>query len=175
MVKPADSTPIPFCKSDYNGAHMKKTLINLGFVMVSLLGIIDAGYISYNTFSGTLPPCRPPFACAEVLESPWAYIGGVPLSALGLVFYTTVFIFAVINYLQIKVSVPVLQTVPKTLRTLAIIGFLFSLYLISIMAFMIKGWCLYCLISAGTSITLFLLSFGLEKHRPEMTPEVISD
>lgn len=166
MAKQASLIPTPFCKSDYNGKHMKKTLINLGFVVVSLLGILDAGYISYSTFSNTLPPCRPPFVCAEVLESPWAYIGGVPLSALGLLFYSTVFILAVLNYLQIKVSVPVLKTIPNTLRALAIFGFLFSLYLMSLMAFIIDGWCLYCLISAITSITLFVLSFGLEKNSP---------
>ena len=151
---------------------MKKTLVNLGFVVISLLGMLDASYISYYTLSGNLPPCHPPFLCAEVLQSPWSHLAGIPLSLLGLLFYSSVFIVAILNYLQIQIAVPVFKNIKNLLRAMTIFGFFFSLYLVTIMGFIIKGWCLYCIISAATCISLFALSFGLEKSA---TPKIAED
>lgn len=156
---------------------MKQSLlviVSLAIIVVSMLGIADAGYLTYEKLSGKLPVCGQGFDCGKVLNSPWAYVGPVPLSALGLVFYLSVFALAIAQYLQVDISQQLQKTgLAKYLKPLnwllewqphhylmaiTSLGFAFSGYLLFLMAVIIQGWCLYCLISAATSITLFILA-----------------
>src|SRR5579859_2771296 len=79
-----------------------KTFLALLLVICGILGIFDAGYITYNEFSGQIPPCRPPFACDTVLKSAWSHVGPVPLSVFGLFFYATIFLLSVLAVLEVK-------------------------------------------------------------------------
>jgi uncharacterized membrane protein len=133
-----------------------KQLFSLALVVISLLGIFDASYITYEKLSGRIPTCRPPFECGTVLNSEWAYIAGIPLSIFGLVFYTTVFVFAVMNVLEVELTIPLTKNISNTLHLLSMGGFGFSLYLMFLMQFVIKAWCLWCLFSAITSSSLFI-------------------
>ncbi len=139
---------------------LMKTLVALLIVIVSFLGILDAGYITYEKVKGVIPPCSPGFACGTVLESSYASIGPVPLSVLGLFFYATVFIFAILNFVEIshvKIFGLKLHT-HDILLSLSIFGVGFSGYLIFIMAVVLKAWCLYCLISALLCAANFFLN-----------------
>jgi uncharacterized membrane protein len=130
---------------------MKKTFISLLFVVIPFLGLFDAGYVTYEIFSDRIPACTPPFQCATFLENDWAYIAGLPLSVYGFIFYTIVLALAIMNFLEIK-------NARKALRGLATFGFLFALYVTFLMAFVVKAWCLWCLISAITLTILFITS-----------------
>lgn len=143
---------------------MKKQLVAVLMVIFSMLGIFDASYITYEEFSGSVPMCMPPFDCGKVLDSPWASIFGVPLSVYGLVFYSTVFVLAVMNLLEVKVKLPVVKTITRGLRWLGVFGFLFSIYLVTLMQFIIQAWCLWCLVSAITTTSLFIISRFLPKE-----------
>lgn len=137
-----------------------KTLISLFIVLVSFLGILDSGFITYEKFQNVIPPCHQGFACGTVLESSYASIGPVPLSLLGLFFYAVVFVFAIINFLE-KDHV---EFFGKKLHThdilfgLSIFGAIFSLYLVVIMGIVLKAWCFYCLISAFLCLANFVLN-----------------
>lgn len=151
-----------------------KTFISLLFIIFSIIGIADSGYISYEKLSGVVPPCGEGFDCGAVLNSEWASIGPVPLAFLGFFFYTVIFGLGILNFLEfdirsisktiankIKLSkTNILRniTTQELLLIVTTFGFLFSLYLVFIMAVIIGEWCKYCLISAGTSSTLFLIS-----------------
>lgn len=140
-----------------------KTLLILLVVVLSLVGISDAGYITYEEFSGIIPPCSNGFQCEKVLTSQWAHIGPIPLSLLGLGYYATVFTIGVLLYLGVKkipVPLPIISDWPLEyfLLLLTSSGALFSLYLIFLMGVVIQGWCFYCLISATTSLALFTIS-----------------
>ena len=154
-----------------------KTLITLLIIIFSILGIFDSGYITYEKTIGKVPSCRPGFACAKVLESPWAYIGPLPLSACGLIYYFAIFSVSSLYLLEYdlkKVTYKIFKKWPNKytkqikkydtrqwLMKLTTFGFLFSLYLVSIMAFIIEGWCLYCLLSALTCFILLILNLSL--------------
>lgn len=150
----------------------KKLYLNLVLIALALMGIVDASFITYEKLSGRIPPCIPGFQCAAVLESPWASIGPIPLSAVGAVFYSCVLVVALLLYGQIQIS-PILNrwadklkikptallrfiSTEEILLGLTSFGALFSIYLISVMAFLIKGWCTYCIISAITCALLFI-------------------
>lgn len=141
-----------------------KTFLSLLLVVLSLLGIMDASYLTYEKLAGVLPPCGAGFDCGQVLNSQWASIGPIPLSALGLLFYATVFGLAVTHFLELKLAgwSPLLL-----LKYLTVFGFLFSLYLVSLMAFIIQAWCLYCLISAVISSSLFVVTQARTRYESD--------
>lgn len=133
-------------------------------VALTIIGIADASYITYQKSIGLIPPCLPGFACEKVLSSPWANIGPIPLAGLGVVYYTLVLVLVVIIVLEIDVlkhstlarrrRISILDL----LQLLTTFGFLFSLYLVFIMAVLIQGWCTYCIVSAITCALLFLVA-----------------
>lgn len=139
---------------------------SLILIVVSILGLADASFIAYEIANNMIPPCGTGFDCASVLTSKYATIGPVSLSNLGAVYYLIILILAILHYIEfdlkkIKIfSSGALKYV--TIFDLILVattgGFFFSLYLISLMAFIIKSWCLYCLISAITSSTLFIVT-----------------
>jgi len=137
-----------------------KTFLALLLVVCGILGIFDAGYLTYNEFSGQVPPCRPPFACDTVLKSVWSHIGPIPLSVFGLIFYATIFLLGVLAVLEVKKLTIGKREIylPFITALLGIFGAGFSLYLVFIMGVILKAWCLYCLFSATNSVIICLLS-----------------
>lgn len=144
-----------------------KTLLPLLIIIVAILGVLDASYLTYEKLSGTTPACAPPFDCGEVLNSQWASIGPIPLSAFGVGYYLSVLIAGSLSLLGIPT--PVIST-KKILLLLTSFGFLFSAVLVGLMAFVIHAWCLYCLYSATFSTILFITSLVLNRS-PEPLPE----
>jgi len=136
---------------------MKQAFV-LPVVILSILGILDASYLTYQKINNIIPPCTPGFQCETVLNSPWANIGPVPLSALGLVFYSIVFIFAATTLLEKKVKIGKMDN-EDILMSLTAFGGGFSLYLVFVMQFLIGAWCTYCLISAIICALLFSINF----------------
>jgi uncharacterized membrane protein len=125
-------------------------------VFLSLIGMADAAYITYEEFAGVVPKCLPlaGFDCGLVLQSEWSHIGPIPLSLLGVGFYATVFLLASYALVATKPH-------PWTRTLLAFLGtsgFLFSLYLFYIQAVVLKAFCVYCLVSAFTSTAIFVTS-----------------
>lgn len=137
------------------------TALKLSLVMLSIIGLADATYLTYEKLTGGSLVCGGGFDCGQVLTSPYSQIGPIPLSALGMMYYATVLVLASILVLQEKPSklsflsslVPVSTIEAITLLTST--GFAFSIILVGIMGFVLKAWCFYCLISAGTSTLLF--------------------
>lgn len=144
---------------------MKKTFVSLLFVILPFLGLFDSGYVTYEIFADRVPVCTPPFQCAAFLQNDWAYIAGLPLSVYGFIFYTIVLALAIMNFLEIK-------NVKKALRGLATFGFLFALYVTVLMAFVVKYWCLWCLVSVIILSILFINSrFLTDTEKPLVEEE----
>lgn len=135
-----------------------KTSFVLPLVVLSLLGIFDAAYLTYNKLNNIIPPCSPGFQCETVLNSPWANIGPLPLSALGLFYYSFLFLIACATVVGIKIRIGKLKN-EDILLAVGSIGGAFSLYLVFIMGVMIRGWCLYCLISAALCALIFGVNY----------------
>lgn len=151
---------------------MKINLKNIfigGLLLFGLLGFLDASFLTIEHFRGEIPPCTITHGCEQVTTSPYSYIFGVPVALLGLMYYTSVLLGAVL-YLDIKDE--------KILRVLAhytIIGFLFSLWFTFLQAFIIRAWCQYCLFSALTSTSLFILGVIYSSYRKKGLTERVKD
>lgn len=129
---------------------MSKKLIPLLITVLALVGIADAGYLTYQKWFGSPPPCTVHFKCQTVLESPWATLAGLPLSVWGLLYYSLVLTLGVLIFLKQEDSSnsPRSKQLSTALLLLASGGSLFSFYLLFLMGVILKAWCLYCLVSA---------------------------
>lgn len=125
-------------------------------VILSLIGMADSGYITYEEFAGVVPRCIPVagFDCGLVLQSQWAHIGPVPLALLGFGFYSMIFLLS--SYLLVAPKPH--KQVRTLLAFLGTFGFLFSLYLFYLQAVVLQAFCIYCLVSACTCVGIFLVS-----------------
>ena len=105
---------------------MKKGTLFQILLVLATLGVVDAGYLTYEHFANTLPTCSGSIFvdCGKVLKSPYSVIFGIPLTLLGLIDYLTLFFYlAFLKYKRIKL-------VSKLLILQSFAGFLFSFYLV---------------------------------------------
>jgi uncharacterized membrane protein len=145
-----------------------KLLLPLTITILAFLGILDAGYIAHSEITGNLPPCKPPFACREVLESSWSHVGPIPLYALGFLYYLAILVlgFLIVTEQKILMKNKFLN-IKKLLAGLSIFGALFSLWLLFVMGVILKAWCLYCLFSAFNCLIIFILSIFFSRKDKE--------
>lgn len=128
----------------------------------ALLGFADAFYLSLMHFQDSDVGCSVITGCDAVLSSEYAYLFGIPLAYLGVLYYLSVLFGAALYY----------QTDSRLiLKLIGIIvggGFLFTLWLIYLQAFVINAFCQFCLISAVlTTLMGAMLALGLFKYSEE--------
>ena len=113
---------------------------------------MDASYLAAKHYSGTIPPCAIIKGCEAVTTSQYATIGGISVALLGAIYYLIVLI----------ISIAIIDTgnnsLKKFLSRFSIIGLLASIWFISLQLFVLKALCLYCLVSAFSSISIFILA-----------------
>lgn len=142
--------------------HLKKLLktqlrpvpvsLAVSVLVIAVLGFADASYLALEHYRGVIPPCSIVSGCETVLTSPYSLIAGIPVSLLGAIYYLIIAI-GVFAYLDTRRS-----AVLKWTLSLTVFGLIMSLWFIYAQAFIIGAWCLYCLGSAASSITLFILA-----------------
>jgi protein-disulfide isomerase/rhodanese-related sulfurtransferase len=144
------------------GAMRKAALLAL-----SLLGLFDSVYLwwVYTSASRTLVCIGG--GCDVVRSSPFAHAWGVPLPAFGAAMYAAL---VVLLFAQPLVSAGLAHTLRLAVVVIAGAGFLTSLYLTSIEAFVLHAWCAWCVVSA-IAVTLILLLSILEASRPAAPAE----
>ena len=125
------------------------------FLLFSFVGFLDAGYLTVKHYLGTPITCSFFEGCEKVTTSQYATILGIPVALLGVIYYLLIFVL-VIAYLDTKKE----QVLYFTVRFTSI-GFLISLWFLYLQVFVIKAICPYCVVSALTSITLFILGIIL--------------
>lgn len=122
----------------------------LAAAIVAVAGLIDAIYLTIHHYNAEPVPCGAGFDCEMVLTSAWADIGGVPLAAFGAAAYFTAFALAILTAFGDR-------RMWKLFGIVVTLMALFSGWLVFLQAFRIGAFCQYCLISAGTTFTLFIL------------------
>ncbi len=125
-------------------------------LIVSLLGLADAAYLTYQHFSQStsFAGCSENGAinCEAVTSSAWSHLGPFPVSVLGLAFF--VFMVAVNSPWGWRAPWP---AVHWARLTSVVVGIVFVLYLVWAELFRINAICLYC---TGVHVLTFIL-FGL--------------
>ncbi len=118
--------------------------------VVALLGLADAVYLTIHHYTAVPVPCGESFDCGVVLTSQYAEIFGVPVAIFGAIAYFTAFSLAILAAFGNRLTWT-LFGVQVILMTL------FTTWLIYLQGFVIEAFCQFCLISAGITLTLFIL------------------
>jgi uncharacterized membrane protein len=109
--------------------------LRLAAVLVTLAGIGVAGYLTWAHFADQSVVCVQGGGCEKVQESSYSEIAGIPVALLGLGSYLTV-----LGLLLWDAPVARLSA-----ATLALIGLLFSAYLVVVQLFVIDAVCVWCM------------------------------
>jgi uncharacterized membrane protein len=140
-------------------------------LVLCVLGLIDSGYQTYTHFTATgLLGCSAKAdACVVVQSSPYAYVLGIPVAVLGLVFYACMLVLCSPQAWRSR------QPAIAWLRLVsAVVGVVFVLYLVYCEVIRLGRICPYC-----TSVhVITLMLFGLVIFRaatpgqlPPLTPK----
>lgn len=127
--------------------RMVIAVLALGGVFVSAyLTLYKLGYIGQLSCSIG--------SCETVQMSKWAKFLGLPVAAWGVAYYVVLLATAIVGTLARFTESRRLSGV---VLVLSILGFVFTVYLTSLEAFVIHAYCIYCLSSAAI-VTLILIA-----------------
>lgn len=136
-------------------------------LVLTLVGIGIAGYLTYIHYRGFDPACT--FGgCERVQNSEWAKLAGVPVPLIGLIGYV-----GILGSLLVRGELARLAT-----AGMAYVGFAFSMYLTYREIFDIRAICQWCVGSAVvmTLIAIFatirvLRTVDDDPYTPAVTPD----
>jgi uncharacterized membrane protein len=124
----------------------RRLVIAIG--VLCLIGIGVAGYLTYTHYEGIKVLCLSSGGCETVQASVYSKLAGVPVAVLGLAGYIGIlFTLAIRNDLGRVAGFGI-----------ALVGFLFSLYLTYREIFTIKAICQWCVSSAVLMTLLTILT-----------------
>jgi len=126
------------------------------FLALTLGGIINAGYLTYQHYKKKPLVCPLNHDCSVVTESRYAKIFFIRNEVLGLIFY--LFLLISMLVLIINKNLSILEIM---ILVLTGVGLLFSIALVLIQKYAIKDYCFYCIISAIINLLIFLNSVYL--------------
>ncbi len=129
-----------------------------GFIAVGFLGFLDSSYLAAKYYLGTPINCSIFEGCNQVAGSPYAVMFGLPVALYGVLYYLAIFIatIAALDAGSAKIF--------RLVSWATVLGLLASAYFTYIQGFVIGAWCLYCLGSALTSTTLFVLGIFARRN-----------
>jgi uncharacterized membrane protein len=140
-------------------------------IVLTLIGLGVASYLTYVHYSGIHPLCTVGGSCLEVQTSIYSKLAGVPVALIGL-----------IGYVVILGSLLVREDETTRFATVAftLIGFGFSAYLTGREQFSIHTYCEWCVSSAIIMTVLMCLSIwrflrGEQPHKPSSAAAAIEE
>lgn len=102
---------------------------------VALAGIAVAGYLTWAHYANSAVVCVAGGGCETVQESEYAEIAGLPVALLGVIAYTLILAAVAWDTPSARVGA----------ATLALVGLLFSIYLLALQLLVIDAICVWCL------------------------------
>jgi uncharacterized membrane protein len=132
---------------------MQKPLLAPFYIIAAtLIGLGDTFFLSYYQFFNLTPGCAIG-GCEIVLNSPQSHVFGIPLSYIGLMFYAYMLVLgALLAYDPHGKGMRLAMVSYATFGLLCSIGFEIT------QIFFIHAICMYCAISALTTLVLFCLA-----------------
>jgi uncharacterized membrane protein len=125
------------------------------FLVLSILGFLDATYLTIEHFLGNIPPCAIVNGCETVLTSSWSEVAGIPVALFGAIFYLFLGISTIVFLKYKKEQAMVVASWTTLLGLAATVWFMF------LQIFILKAMCFYCTISAIISAALFGIGLAI--------------
>jgi uncharacterized membrane protein len=108
--------------------------LRLTAALVALAGIGIAGYLTAVHYGNASLVCVKGGGCETVQKSSYAEVVGIPVALLGLVSYATVLALVIWDSALARLAA----------ATIALLGLLFSIYLLVLQLFVIDAICAWC-------------------------------
>ncbi|RJQ37121.1 vitamin K epoxide reductase family protein [Candidatus Parcubacteria bacterium] len=131
------------------------SVLSAALIIAAAIGFLDAAYLAAKYFTGGPIACSVLDGCDTVTKSAYAVPAGIPVAVLGVMFYASVLVLALVFRERRSV------TIARLLAIAGAIGFLASVWLVSVQVFILDALCLYCILSAGSSTAIFILGIAV--------------
>ncbi|HET9179585.1 MAG TPA: thioredoxin domain-containing protein [Terriglobia bacterium] len=139
---------------------MRKILL----MVLSLVGLFDSIYLLWEYTSPAHPMVCMGGGCDAVRASAYSHLGGLPVPIYGVFMYAflvlLLFLYPLLPSTYVRLTQHVVMVVAGA-------GFLFSVYLTGIEAFVLHSWCMWCVLSALLVTAIFILSIADRSHPPK--------
>jgi uncharacterized membrane protein len=112
--------------------------LRLAALVLAVLGIGVAGYLTYVHYEGIRPVCGIGGDCEKVQSSEWSELAGIPVALLGLLAYVAILASLLVRREEALIAGALIS----------LVGFGFSLYLTYRELFTIEAVCQWCVASA---------------------------
>lgn len=127
-----------------------KRLLPVFIMGLSVLGLVDAAFLTFKHYTGGDIKCFVVSGCDIVTSSQYSVLFDlIPLALMGVLFYFTALLLGFV----------VSETNSKKLKfilwTWSGLGGLSSLWFLYIQAFILEAYCSYCLVSIVNTILIF--------------------
>ena len=134
--------------------------------MIAAFAVVGMALSAYSLLhhesfvSGALCTFNATFNCDIVNRGPYSEIGGVPVALMGLLGYGFMLVAACLRMRR-----PTDKTLLDFLVLVSAGALAFSLYLTGIEAFVLRAWCIVCITSQLSILTIFVSSCVLRFRR----------
>jgi uncharacterized membrane protein len=123
-------------------------------IFLSLVGLLDAAYLTWMKFTHHESACMGVGDCYTVNMSKYSTIHGIPIALLGFGAYLVILLA-----LLFEEKHPFLkENAALIVFGVSLVGVLYSAYLSYLEEFVLHAWCPYCVISAIDIALIFFLS-----------------
>ncbi|KKW14230.1 MAG: DSBA oxidoreductase [Parcubacteria group bacterium GW2011_GWA2_50_10] len=126
------------------------------FVAVAALGGFGVSvYVWYTKSRGKQLICPSGGDCNAVVQSKYSKFFSIKLEYLGMLYFAAVFLSYSIILLTPQFFA---ETFRVAVMLLTATASLFSIYLLSVQAFLLKKWCIWCVLASMFSLTIFFIA-----------------
>ena len=130
----------------------------LSVCALTLIGLLDSAYLTYEHFAGVISPCSihsiSLIDCSGVLRSQYAVVFGVPVALFGLIFY--LILLSTLLYARFSKN----RFSARAVVLFSVLAVCASSYFLFIQFFVLKAICLFCLLSAAINFSIIILVFN---------------
>ena len=131
------------------------TYFEIIMIALAVIGLGIATYLAEVKRKKARPMCPMKGSCDAVIHSSHATFLGVSVEKLGIVYYIFVLALHSILFFAPELHSDVLTLVAILSSSFAL---LFSFYLLTVQAFVLRSWCTWCVLSALTTLGIFILT-----------------
>ncbi|MCI0521094.1 MAG: vitamin K epoxide reductase family protein [Chloroflexi bacterium] len=142
--------------------------LRLFAMLVTLVGLVDSAYLSWNKLTHRQVFCGTSSQCETVNNSIYAEINGIPIAILGVGAYLVIL---ALLYLEGRGGLWQ-EVAPLAVFGMSLVGTLYSAYLTYIESAVLHAVCPYCVVSAVCITLLLVLAIiRLVQNQPGPTPQ----
>ncbi|PIZ94558.1 MAG: hypothetical protein COX81_03195 [Candidatus Magasanikbacteria bacterium CG_4_10_14_0_2_um_filter_37_12] len=121
------------------------------FLIFSIIGFCDSTFLAIKNLTGSYIGCGVNGGCDIVTSSVYSTLFGIPVALFGTLYYLSILLL-VVFYLD-KKKIKILLWISR----ITVVGFLASIYFVYLQLFVIHSICYFCMGSAITSTSLFVV------------------